>query len=504
MCGLFGVAGDIGYKDKDVFDQLMIISALRGMDSAGVASIANKTQEAVVMKTVGNPYDLIMHPKYDSVRKGYGVKALIGHVRKATQGGISKMTAHPFHSEHIVMTHNGTLTNWRQAWKEAGVVGDYLSDSQKITDAVATMGIKDAIAETEGAYCLIWFDQKTDSLNFLRNNQRTLWYAMSENGKTLYWASEWRMLQLVLDRNDIKLWHNEEKGNARFHPLPEDMHVEWDLGNGAASDFVVIRTHDDLKGGTAVKTYVPLAGNYGNNYRDNRNYAAEFRAEWEEDPVTKLWRKKGSQPTVIGKAPTVVHPFAKNGKEGTLTPGELLAEQQALLETGEAFDLWEEDDADLAITVAQQKAAIVAQAEAPLLVPAGTTPTAEGSTITPTTTTSSTKRGSKRTSTPKPTLSLVASNKSGDSAKSKPATGKQPRVLVNPLSEEVEQVETVESFHGEQLDEKAYLEATHGKCGFCDADISFKEAQNGHIAEWVDRSSFVCVHCTGVRAVVSC
>lgn len=240
----------------------MVVSSLRGVDSAGAATIGNKDFETEIIKMVGNPYDLLDHPRYDNTVRVYNKLAVLGHCRKATQGGVSRLTAHPFESEHITFTHNGTLNNWRTAWKSGGVEGSYQSDSQKMADAVAAMGIKETIEETNGAYALVWFDSLRGSLNFLRNDQRELWYAISEDGKKLYWASEWRMLMLVLDRLGVSLWKNEEKDSTRFHKLPVDLHVEWMFKDKK----VVINEQTVLEGGTSVKTHRPftvLTGNYG-------------------------------------------------------------------------------------------------------------------------------------------------------------------------------------------------------------------------------------------------
>lgn len=437
MCGLFGIAGNLNYKDKDVFNQLMVVSSLRGQDSTGIAAVSEK-DEVEVLKMVGPPTDLLMHPKYDAVSRCYDKKALIGHVRKATQGGISRITAHPFEADHITMTHNGTLENWRSAYRSGGIEGSYQSDSQKLADAIAAMGIREAIEETRGAYALVWWDARRKSLNFLRNNQRPLWYAMNEKGDVLYWASEWKMLALVLDRNGVELWKNTDDGGTRFHPLPEDSHVEWDLGRERGKpNFGSITIVDEvvIEGGKNVKTHVPFTGSYHRQAtiwdRDSRTFV-----ETEKLPLTK----------------TGNYPFGSN-----TTP---------LVDTNN---------------------------NPLLLTPPDTIETESESPSTPSSTTNSQKkvsekRGSRRSST----LTLVASNKKDTSDASKQSgVGTE----ANPL---------IEGYGGEYLDEKQYMARTDGKCTFCEADISFKEAENGHIVEFVDRDRFVCVHCHGARQAASC
>lgn len=435
MCGLFGVAGNLGFKEKDAFNQLMVVASLRGIDSSGVAAINEKNHEAAILKMVGTPYELQSHPKYDQTARYYSCSALIGHVRKATQGGISRLTAHPFHTDHIVMTHNGTLTGWRSAWKS--VEGNYMSDSQKLTDAVAALGIRDTIAETEGAYALVWYDQERQSLNFLRNKERDLWYAMSEKGDVVYWASEWRMLQLVLDRLGIDLWR-EDKTNARFHSLPVNSHVEWSLGGNGNGKSVTIRNEDELIGGTSVKTHVPLTGNYG--YQGGRR--------WEN---------------------------------GQWSSGSVFQNQ----------DQWDgllDHELEVPLTVTKIDAK---DKNLPVLSPPGTTVQDSGSQSTPSSTIPLADPPKTPSKTRRPSLTLVPSNKKSTSEKSKPSGTETKDGLI-------------EGFAGEILDEKGYMEASHGKCAFCDTDVSYKEAQSGHIEDWVARDRFICIHCTGERAVVCC
>lgn len=278
MCGLVGIAGDLAYKDKDIFNELLVVASLRGTDSAGVAGV-NKFNdfETKVVKVPGTPYDLFDHVEFSKATTLTQV-AWLGHVRKATVGGISKATAHPMHEDNIVMTHNGTLNNWRAVFERDNspvkVEGNFSSDSQALCRAIATHGIVDTIENTQGAYALVWFDQNEGCLNFLRNRERDLWYCFSKDSKKIFWASEWRMLALILDRNGVETQEipaSENRPAHKFANLPPDVHVKWKV-NGNEIEMI---SQEELKGDVKkpVGYSIPfwnLMGRYGREW--DRSY----------------------------------------------------------------------------------------------------------------------------------------------------------------------------------------------------------------------------------------
>lgn len=198
MCGLVGVAGKINKKEEDVFNQLLVVDSLRGTDSTGVAAI-NSQFEVKIAKQVGNPYDLFDTKSYDKVLLGFN-RVLIGHNRWSTMGASNRSNAHPFQYDHITGAHNGTLKN-----KYALLEGNsFAVDSQALYNHIAKEGLKSAITKAQGAWALTWWDANEKTINFLRNQERPLWMIKSEDGKTLFWASELWMLEGVLSREGIK------------------------------------------------------------------------------------------------------------------------------------------------------------------------------------------------------------------------------------------------------------------------------------------------------------
>jgi len=184
MCGIVGMAGALTYADKDVFRTMMILSTLRGEDSAGVAAIPRKGGEPNIVKSVGTSFDLFAMSAYDRIVASNS-QALIGHTRKKTIGDISKYTAHPFYYQHLAGVHNGTLRNWKD------LNGTTLAtDSMTLYQAMAADGVRETIEETEGAYALVWYNEEENTVNFLRNKERPLYYAFNKDFTKIYWASE--------------------------------------------------------------------------------------------------------------------------------------------------------------------------------------------------------------------------------------------------------------------------------------------------------------------------
>lgn len=198
MCGLVGAAGDLVIKDETVFKQLLAVDSLRGNDSTGVATI-NRADVVKIAKQVGDPFNLMEFSQFKSAFNG-AIKCLIGHNRYATTGKINKKNAHPFELDGVVGAHNGTLNN---KWNLLDH-NDFDTDSEALFNHIDVKGLKDAIETAKGAYALTWFDKEKNTINFLRNKERPLFFTFSEDRKKIYWASEKWMLEGVLERNEVK------------------------------------------------------------------------------------------------------------------------------------------------------------------------------------------------------------------------------------------------------------------------------------------------------------
>lgn len=265
MCGLVGIAGAPSHKNKDLLNDMLVFSSVRGFDSTGVAMIEESGTKSHIVKAVGNPYDLFNYKPYDSLST-YNKTAMIGHCRKATVGGISRYTAHPFESSNgrVVGVHNGTLNGWRADFNRLRpkFADDFETDSQCLIEAIGEFGVEAALEYADGAYAVVYYDKQEKTLNFFRNDKRTLWYAWSEDRKTMLWASEHEMIHLAANRNGIKLF---VENGYRFWAFPEQTLVTISLDNKQAA----LVGKKDLPEYKRTTTYYgnnnPYRAGYGNN-----------------------------------------------------------------------------------------------------------------------------------------------------------------------------------------------------------------------------------------------
>lgn len=204
MCGLSGVLSQsISYNEENMFRDLLNISSTRGFQGSG-AIVYQKPSN--IFRGTGTIRTI--RSKHISGALAYSdelgellrpsCSALVGHARWPTKGGTDEKALHPHRFDHITGVHNGTL------WKAAGQDVKDQSDSAMFFRAVAEVGIREAIRETRGAYAFIWVDEDAETLNFLRNSQRTLFFkniGYNKNIQTLFWASEVGMLDFVFGRS---------------------------------------------------------------------------------------------------------------------------------------------------------------------------------------------------------------------------------------------------------------------------------------------------------------
>jgi hypothetical protein len=269
------MAGALEYKDKDVLQILMHFCELRGEDSTGVFAVPKVGAEASIIKTVGPTRTFFDTIGWDKLQTS-GKRAIIGHCRKATIGGIKRSTAHPFTYGKMTGVHNGTLKNWRY------LPGETLeTDSMTLYDNFDRVGVKETIEATEGAYALIWWNEETEELNVLRNGERPLFYCFSEDFKKIFWASESWMLHIALDKCGVKRGNLTPGEQFATTVLPVDTDTWWkikiDGGHGVADPlkFLTEKNSDhveSLKGGVAPAKYVaaPFRGTVVSPFPDHR------------------------------------------------------------------------------------------------------------------------------------------------------------------------------------------------------------------------------------------
>lgn len=266
MCGLVGIAGlSIVQKDTKVFEQMLIADVFRGKHSTGIASVFKGVCE-YYKRALTSPDFLQLEQADDLV--SVQAQAIIGHNRHATAGKVNDTNAHPFQHGDITLVHNGTLST------QVGLPSHdkFDVDSENICYALSQLEPKEVLEKLEGAYALVWHDAADNTLHFARNDERPLHLAIG--GGVLYWASEVKMLEWILNRNKISIKENKE--------LPVGNHIAFDLSQ-PLSNFGVACIDEEF---TVKDDYSGWYNMYGGKSRGGYNgyHQAANRAQQETLP----------------------------------------------------------------------------------------------------------------------------------------------------------------------------------------------------------------------------
>lgn len=186
MCGIVGVISTsvLTAQQSEQFKRLLIMDQVRGLDSCGV--ISEKVSSLDFHKSVWDPATFLADRRTNAVITG--AKALVGHNRAATRGNVIASNAHPFHHGPITLVHNGTL-----AYPMPDHATKFDVDSESIAYNLSLIPPEQAGAFLEtvnGAYALVWYDERDSSWNLARNEERPLHYMTVVGGSTMYVSSE--------------------------------------------------------------------------------------------------------------------------------------------------------------------------------------------------------------------------------------------------------------------------------------------------------------------------
>lgn len=197
LCGLVGMVGWIGPKEKAAMKLLTYFDIIRGEHSTGYA-VLSSDDEISVMKEVGPPGFLFTREEFTEkgVLKETMPKFIMGHNRYATAGAINAGNAHPFICGDIVGCHNGTLNT--ENLKDLPDYDKYEVDSEALFSSINQIGLKETINLTAKAWSLTFYNKKDNTLNFIRNDERPMCYVWSADKRTMFWASESWMLKQAL------------------------------------------------------------------------------------------------------------------------------------------------------------------------------------------------------------------------------------------------------------------------------------------------------------------
>jgi asparagine synthetase B (glutamine-hydrolysing) len=323
MCGIIGFvsgrkSGASAQEIKAVRD-LFIAGEVRGTDSAGLLWAEKgyrKGAEAIKMyydKDVVSPSALRTKALWGAMTDSLFI---LGHNRAATLGAVTQELAHPFAFGYVSGVHNGTVLAWKTALKDH--ITDAEMDSMAIMEALNsvdsdTSSVVEVLEKIEGgAYALAWADNRTKTINLARNADRPLALAYTKTGG-LFFASELRMLEWVLERNHIKA---DWSGNMEVHTL---IKIPYDGGEATVEDY---------------SSKIPVYTSYQDYYQQGRSMYPDQRLwedVWEEleDDLTPF-RSPSQGNTMTIPSRLVVKDTEGLPKRHYLTPGVLTNIHQAV------------------------------------------------------------------------------------------------------------------------------------------------------------------------------
>lgn len=227
MCGIVGfINSDIQNKHgeacRTVFEQLLWHDTQRGPDGTGVL-IANgsaKGLEATMHKSAMWAPDFLGTHTYRKViaSRLEWARVALGHNRATTRGSVKNDNAHPFVHKHITLVHNGYLA---QPDKYVPREWQHEVDSFAMAYNIAEKGEVEGLQAAPFQGVLVWWNDEDKTLNMARNEHRTLYCVPIKGHDTMFYASEWRMLDWILDRNGLE-------PETKYKLLTPNMHFKFD------------------------------------------------------------------------------------------------------------------------------------------------------------------------------------------------------------------------------------------------------------------------------------
>ena len=253
MCGLVGYLykGTNGFcgSDRDIFEDMLYMDALRGEDSVGVAAFYNDGSAELVKEALVHVMDFLEEEPYKQVHNALVSKgkAVIGHNRKATKGKVVEENAHPWLIDNrFLFMHNGTLHTWKHLADtevDSEALGIHLTKCEGDKEKLET-----ALGSVYGAYACVWIDQLKEKLYILRNKERPLCYGLNNFG--VAFASEAGFVATACNRRSTKVssWEEIEVDTLYEFDLSDNGDVTKPVKTKLEVKKATVSTHKAAKG----------------------------------------------------------------------------------------------------------------------------------------------------------------------------------------------------------------------------------------------------------------
>lgn len=205
MCGIVGFVRNHKVVNNDLcdaFQQIWWGTQLRGVDGSGIFQVNDGGGVAMEKSAFTPDYSAYEKSIAAILRQTDMSPFTVAHCRAATKKPTKvddkwlKKNAHPFQHGDITLVHNGFFSYVGQDHNDKHEV-----DSESFTNAVADVGIDEALNRAYGAYALVYYDKKTETLNIARNNDRPLWRVEHYTGH--FYVSEPELAIWILKRNKL-------------------------------------------------------------------------------------------------------------------------------------------------------------------------------------------------------------------------------------------------------------------------------------------------------------
>lgn len=245
MCGivLVGSSTFLSLTEVSLFENLLYMDVIRGVHGTGVIAgyhfsdtklnyaISGKSAEASPAFMASDTWSSIKQQEYKTTINTVAKKNpyfLVGHNRHATCGAKTAENAHPFVNGPVTLVHNGTLKNQSLLPNDK----PYEVDSENICYSINAIGAAETIQKLNGAFTLIWHDDRDKTLNIIRNEQRPFHLAKSYSG-TWFGASEEEMLMWMLTRDDKYSFTKSSPRIEKHFECEVGVQYVFDVSNGS-------------------------------------------------------------------------------------------------------------------------------------------------------------------------------------------------------------------------------------------------------------------------------